>query len=59
MIPTDFKGWEELREANQEEEQVEKELELVVEHHWHEGNEVILRVVYLIGGVPSWSTLSI
>ena len=59
VIPTDFKGWEELREADQEKEQVEKELELVVEHHWHEGNEVILRVVDLIGRVPSWSALPI
>lgn len=46
----DLEGGEELREANQEEKEVEEELELVVEHNRNEREQVVLRVVVLVRG---------
>ncbi len=43
-----FQGWNELREADQKEEQIEEELELVEEDHWDKGKEVVLGVVYFV-----------
>lgn len=37
-----------MREADQKEEQIEEELELVEEDHWDEGKEVVLCVVYFV-----------
>ena len=35
--PTNFEGWYQLREADEEEEQIEEKLELVKKYDWHEG----------------------
>jgi hypothetical protein len=37
-----------LREANQQEEKIEEELELVEEHNRDKGQAVVLSVVYLV-----------
>jgi len=43
----------ELRNANHQEEQVEKVFELVKEHNWKEGDETVLLIVYLVVGNAS------
>ena len=42
---TNFEGWNERGETDEQEEQVEEELELIEEHHWDEGEDVVLLVL--------------
>lgn len=42
-----------MREANQQEEKIEEELELVEEHNRDKGQAVVLSVVYLVVQVGS------
>ena len=43
----------ELRNANDQEEEVEKVFELVKEHNWKEGDETVLLIVDLVVGDAS------
>lgn len=45
---TYFEETEILGQGYQEEEQIEEELELVIEHERHEGEQVVLLVVHLV-----------
>ena len=48
MPLTDFERGDQLREADQQEEEIEEKLELVKKDDRHEGQEAVLRVVYLV-----------
>ena len=45
---TDLQEWYELTQRNDEEEHVEEEFELVVEHLWDEREDVVLLIVQAI-----------
>ena len=49
---TDFERWNELGEADEKEEEVEEEFELIEEHHWDEGYHVVLLVSDLVAWIP-------
>jgi uncharacterized protein with NRDE domain len=49
----DFERRDKLREANQQEEKIEEEFELVEEHDRDKGQAVVLSVVYLVVQVGS------
>lgn len=54
---TNFEGRDELGEADDQEEQVEEELELVEEHHRNKRQYVVLRVGQLVRGKVVWDRL--
>ena len=44
----DPKGIEELRYANNQEEEVEEVLELIKQHNWNKGDKTVLLIIYFI-----------
>ncbi len=49
---TDFERRNELGEADEKEEEIEEEFELIEEHHWDEGYHVVLLVSNLVARIP-------
>ena len=54
----DFQSWDELRERDKKEEQVVEELELVEQHDWDEGDQIVLVIIEFVSHVSAWSPVA-
>ena len=48
-----------MREADEQEKEIVEHFELIEKHHGHQGQEIVLLIILLIGRVPPWPARSI